>query len=46
MIQIKDKSKCCGCMACVQKCPKQCITMKEDEEGFLRCIFKKWYLCD
>lgn len=35
MIQIKDKSKCCGCMACVQKCPKQCITMKEDEEGFL-----------
>lgn len=35
MIQIKDKSKCCGCMACVQRCPKQCITMKEDEEGFL-----------
>lgn len=35
MIQIKDKSKCCGCMACVQKCPKQCITIIEDEEGFL-----------
>lgn len=34
MIQTRDKSKCCGCMACVQKCPKQCITMKEDEEGF------------
>lgn len=35
MIQIIDKSKCCGCNACVQRCPKQCITMHEDEEGFL-----------
>lgn len=35
MIHIIDKSQCCGCTACVQRCPKQCITMKEDEEGFL-----------
>ena len=35
MIQIIDKAKCCGCNACVQRCPKQCITMYEDEEGFL-----------
>ena len=35
MIHIIDKSKCCGCNACVQSCPKQCITMEEDEEGFL-----------
>lgn len=35
MIEIKDKSLCCGCSACVQRCPKQCITMHEDEEGFL-----------
>lgn len=35
MIQINDKSKCCGCMSCVQKCPKGCIVMVEDEEGFL-----------
>lgn len=35
MIDIVDKSKCCGCNACVQCCPKQCITMSEDEEGFL-----------
>ena len=35
MIEISDKSKCCGCSACVQRCPKQCIIMKEDEEGFL-----------
>lgn len=35
MIQIKDKSACCGCSACVQSCPKQCIVLKEDTEGFL-----------
>ena len=27
MLQITDKSKCCGCNACVQRCPKQCIVM-------------------
>lgn len=31
----KEKEDCCGCGACAQRCPKQCITMKEDEEGFL-----------
>lgn len=35
MIQILDKHNCCGCNACVQKCPKQCILMHEDEKGFL-----------
>ncbi len=35
MINITDKTKCCGCSACVQRCPKQCIVMKEDEQGFL-----------
>ena len=35
MINIIDKRKCCGCEACVQKCPKQCIDLIEDEEGFL-----------
>lgn len=35
MIQINDKSHCCGCAACVQRCPKQCITLSEDDEGFL-----------
>ena len=35
MIQIRDKSKCCGCAACVQRCPKQCISFKKDSEGFL-----------
>lgn len=35
MIDIKHKEDCCGCSACVQCCPKQCIAMHEDEEGFL-----------
>lgn len=35
MIKIIDKTQCCGCHACVQCCPKQCIIMHEDGEGFL-----------
>ena len=34
MIKITDKADCCGCGACVQCCPKQCITIHQDEEGF------------
>ena len=34
MIDIKDKSQCCGCWACYNACPKHCIEMIEDEEGF------------
>lgn len=29
------KDKCCGCTACMAICPKQCISMQTDEEGFL-----------
>ena len=35
MIRILDKAKCSGCTACVNVCPKGCISMKPDEEGFL-----------
>ena len=35
MISIQDKKNCCGCSACASACPRQCIRMKEDEEGFL-----------
>ena len=35
MINIINKQDCCGCAACVQRCPKHCISLKEDEEGFL-----------
>ncbi|MFR3588687.1 Coenzyme F420 hydrogenase/dehydrogenase, beta subunit C-terminal domain [Eisenbergiella massiliensis] len=35
MIQISDKSKCCGCSACFSICPQNCISMQYDEEGFI-----------
>ena len=35
MIHITEKSQCCGCTACYSVCPKQCISMLSDEEGFL-----------
>lgn len=34
MIHIENKKDCCGCEACVQKCPKHCIAFKQDKEGF------------
>lgn len=34
-IIVINKRDCCGCNACVQRCPQQCIYMKEDTEGFL-----------
>lgn len=34
MINITDKVKCCGCGACAQTCPKGCITLTQDQEGF------------
>ena len=34
MITITDKSQCCGCWACENVCPKSCIRMEEDNEGF------------
>lgn len=35
MIKISNKECCCGCSACAQKCPKKCIKMEMDDEGFL-----------
>lgn len=32
---ICSKDKCTGCYACYNICPKQCITMEEDEYGYL-----------
>ena len=29
-----EKQFCCGCEACVNICPKHCISFEEDEEGF------------
>ena len=34
MINISNKNSCCGCSSCVQACPKHCIKLEEDEQGF------------
>lgn len=34
MIDIVDKRDCTGCWGCANICPKSCITMKTDKEGF------------
>lgn len=35
MIHITDKTNCVGCGNCVHVCPKQCIQLHTDNEGFL-----------
>lgn len=35
MIEITNKAECCGCEACVQRCPRHCISLRPDDEGFL-----------
>lgn len=34
MITISDKVKCSGCHACASVCPKSCVSMVPDAEGF------------
>lgn len=34
MIKISKASQCCGCTACEAICPKNCIMLVSDEEGF------------
>ena len=40
-IENLDKKDCCGCSSCAQKCPKNAIRMKENEEGFLYPIIDR-----
>ncbi len=35
MIRIENKALCTGCRACAEVCPRSCITMEVDKEGFL-----------
>ena len=34
-VLFENKSECCGCGACRQTCPVNCIKMEADQEGFL-----------
>ena len=34
MLKLTSKQNCCGCTACASICPKGCIAMQADEEGF------------
>lgn len=35
MLKLTEKKNCCGCGGCAQVCPKGCIKLSEDSEGFL-----------
>ena len=39
-LQNGDTHFCCGCRACVQKCPKQCISL-EEKDGFFYPVIDK-----
>ena len=41
MIDIKEKEDCCGCYGCINICPKRCIYMEKDNEGFWYPIVDK-----
>lgn len=41
MINIIDKSKCSGCHSCASICPKKCIEMVPEKEGFLYPVVDK-----
>lgn len=40
-IEILEKNKCTGCYACYNACPKNCIAMERDHEGFSYPIIDK-----
>lgn len=35
MLEVLEKDKCSGCEACVNVCPQTCISMFQDQEGFM-----------
>ncbi len=41
MLELTAKSKCCGCHSCANSCPKNCIKMEIDDEGFLYPVIDK-----
>lgn len=41
MLQLCDARSCNGCTACANICPKKCINMTPDKEGFLRPVVEE-----
>lgn len=41
MINISEKFSCCGCNGCAQICPRDCICLEEDDEGFKYPVIKQ-----
>lgn len=41
MINLKNKTECCGCHACFNACPTGAIKMQEDEKGFKYPVIDK-----
>ena len=46
MIQIIDKKDCSGCHACYSVCPKNCISMNEDNEEYRYPVIDKSFCID
>lgn len=42
-MDVIDKEKCTGCMACKNACPRNAITIKEENDGFLYPKINKEY---
>lgn len=41
IVLFENKAECCGCGACMNKCPKGAISMQEDESGFIYPVINK-----
>lgn len=41
MLKLEDNANCCGCGTCEKVCPKKCIKLQPDKEGFLYPIINE-----
>lgn len=38
MIEVRTKDDCIGCGTCVDRCPRRCISMRDDGSGWIRPV--------